>query len=210
MSYKPMLISMTGMSGVGKDAVIDGLMKVDPKVRRYVTATTRAPRPHEQADIDYHFLTRDDFMRRLEGGDFLEHNANYHGNLYGTLRADVDALWAKGCDGISDINTHGVFEFRKNLPDRHFAILLLPPSRERLFQRLTQRNPELAEDGKKRFKAAEPDLAHLADPFYTFTNPDMVGSKLTDYDAVFVNDDLEVTVYAVAKRIAEERQKRGG
>lgn len=86
----------------------------------------------------------------------------------------------------------------------------MPPSRERLFQRLTKRNPEKAEDGKRRFKAAEEDLDHLNDPFHIFTNPDMRGSKLTDYDAVFVNDDLEVTVYAVAKRIAEERQKRGG
>lgn len=209
MTYKPMLITVTGMSGVGKDAVIKGLMGVDVRIQSYISATTRAPRPGEVDGVDYHFLTRDDFMAKLEQGAFLEHNANYHSNLYGTLRADVEAVWAKGCDAISDINIHGVTAFGTVIPEQHFSVLLLPPSRERLYQRLTQRNPDLAEDGKKRFKAAEADLAHLADPFYVFTNPDMVGSKLTDYDAVFVNDDLEVTVYAVAKRIAEERVKRG-
>jgi guanylate kinase len=86
----------------------------------------------------------------------------------------------------------------------------MPPSRERLFQRLTQRNPELAENGKIRFKAAEPDLDHLHDPHYVFTNPDMRGSKLTDYDAIFTNDDLEVTTYAVHARILTERAQRQG
>lgn len=204
----PLLITVTGMSGVGKDAVIQGLMKLDKHIKQYTSATTRDPRPGEINGEHYHFLTRDDFMNRLNKNEFLEHNANYHGNLYGTLKADVDAIWTDNCDAISDINTHGVFAFRKTIPSQHFALLIMPPSRERLYQRLTQRNPELAEDGKKRFKAAEADLAHMHDPHYVFTNPDMIGSTLNDYDAVFVNDDLEVTVYAVLKRIQEEREKR--
>jgi guanylate kinase len=206
----PLLITVTGPSGTGKDAVIKGLTDLDPTIQRFTTATTRAPRIGEVDGVNYHYLSRERFEEKLANGEFLEHNPSYHTNLYGTLRADVEAVWAKGADAISDINIKGVLAFREKLPAQHFAILLMPPSRERLFQRLTQRNPELSEDGKIRFKAAEPDLDHLHDPHYMFTNPDMRGSKLTDYDAVFTNDDLEVTTYAVHARILAERAKRAG
>lgn len=209
MTYKPMLITVNGMSGVGKDSVIKGVMALDKQVVEFTSTTTRAPRPNEIDGVHYHFLSRDEFTKRLNNNQFFEHD-EHHGNIYGVQKVDVETVWAKGCDAVTDSQSDGMFHFRKTMPDRLFAILIMPPSRERLYQRLTQRNPELSEDGKKRFKAAEPDLAHMNDPFYVFTNPDMRGSKLTDYDAVFVNDDLEVTVYAVAKRIAEERQKRGG
>jgi guanylate kinase len=204
-----LLITVTGPSGTGKDAVIGQLLGQMPSLKRYTTATTRAPRPGEVNGQHYHFLSREEFMARLERGEFLEHNANYHGNLYGTLRADVEAIWAQNCDGISDINIHGVRAFRESIPAAHFAVLLLPPSRDRLEARLTKRNPLMAEQGRARLVAMEPDFPHLHDPHYVFTNPDMVGSRLTDYDAVLVNDDLEVTTYAVAERILAERVARG-
>lgn len=203
-----MLITVSGPSGTGKDAVINNLITLDPSVARFTTATTREPRPDETPDVSYHFLTREDFAQRLERGEFLEHNPNYHRNLYGTLRADVEAVWARGADAISDINIHGVRSFRETVGARLFAILLLPPSRERLAMRLTQRNPALAEEGAARLAAMEADFAHLHDPHHVFTNPDMVGSTLMDYDAVFTNDDLEVTTYAVHARILQEREKR--
>lgn len=204
-----LLITVTGPSGTGKDAVIGQLLGQVPNLKRYTTATTRAPRQGEVDGQHYHFLSREDFLQRLEHGAFLEHNANYHGNLYGTLRADVEAIWAGGNDGISDINIHGVRAFRESIPIAHFAVLLLPPSRDRLEARLTKRNPLMAEQGRVRLVAMEPDFPHLHDPHYVFTNPDMVGSRLTDYDAVLVNDDLEVTTYAVAERIMAERVARG-
>ena len=204
-----LLISITGPSGTGKDAVINGLITQDKSLRRYTTATTRSPRPGEVNGVNYHFFTREDFHTRLQKGEFLEHNANYNGNLYGTLRADVEAIWQQNADAISDINVDGVRAFRQSVPQQYFAILMLPPSRDRLEARLTKRNPELAEEGRKRLAQVEADLPHLHDPFYVFTNPDMHGSRLTDYDALFVNDDLEVTIYAVAARIAEERLRRG-
>lgn len=205
-----MLITVTGPSGTGKDAVISALISRDPSLRRYTTATTRAPRPGEVNGINYHFLSHEEFMRREAAGSFLETDkSNYNGNYYGTQRADVEAIWAQNCDAISDINIIGLRAFREQLPQQHFAILLLPPSKDRLEARLTKRNPELADEGRKRLALIEPDFPHMKDPFYVFTNPDMRGSKLTDYHAIFVNDDLEVTTYAVADRIVEERHKRG-
>lgn len=209
MAYTPMLITVSGPSGTGKDAVINNLLQLDGNIARFTTATTRSPRPDETPGVSYHFLTREDFAARLARDEFLEHNPNYHTNLYGTLRADVEAVWARGADAISDINVHGVKAFREKLGARHFAILLLPPSRDRLAMRLTQRNPELAEEGARRLAAMEADFPHLHDPHYVFTNPDMVGSTLMDYDAIFTNDDLEVTTYAVRDRIVQERAKRG-
>jgi guanylate kinase len=209
MPRQPLLISVTGPSGTGKDAVIKALLDMAPSIRRFTTATTRAPRPGEIHGEHYHFLSREEFNQRLEQGAFLEHNPTYHGNLYGTLRADVEAIWAKGCDAISDININGMRAFRQQLGQQHFAILLLPPGRDRLAMRLTQRNPVLAEEGAKRLAAMEADFPHLNDPHYVFTNPDMAGSTLMDYDAIFVNDDLEVTTYAVHSRILQERVKRG-
>lgn len=203
-----MLITVSGPSGTGKDAVINSLCELDNSIARFTTATTRQPRPGEIPGISYHYLTRDDFLARLSRNEFLEHNPNYHTNLYGTLRADVEGVWARGADAISDINVHGVRAFREKLGARHFAILLLPPNRERLAMRLTQRNPALAEEGAARLAAMEADFPHMHDPHYVFTNPDMVGSTLMDYDAIFTNDDLEVTTYAVHARILQERERR--
>ncbi len=209
MPHTPLLITVTGPSGTGKDAVITALMAMDVTISRFPTATTRQPRPGEIPGISYHFLSHAEFDAKLAANEFLEHNPSYHANKYGALRADVEAVWARGCDAISDINIHGVRAFRESLGARHFAILLLPPSRDRLAARLTQRNPALAEEGAKRLAAMEADFAHLHDPHHSFTNPDMVGSKLGDYDAIFTNDDLEVTTYAVHARILQERAARG-
>jgi guanylate kinase len=208
MERTPLLITVTGPSGTGKDAVIAALTAMEPTIRRFPTATTRSPRPGEMDGVHYHFLARADFERRLAAGEFLEHNPNYHTNLYGTLRSVVEGVWAAGCDAMSDINIHGVRAFREQLGQRHFAVLLLPPSRDRLAARLTQRNPALAEEGAKRLAAMEADFPHLHDPHHVFSNPDMVGSRLGDYDAVFTNDDLEVTTYAVHTRILQERAAR--
>ncbi len=81
---RPMLITLTGPSGTGKSAVIAALLSQDPKLRRFVTATTRTPRPGEEEGRDYYFMTRDAFEGGVAKGEFIEHNPNYKGNMYGT------------------------------------------------------------------------------------------------------------------------------
>ncbi|MBI1309173.1 MAG: guanylate kinase [Proteobacteria bacterium] len=212
----PMLMTVTGPSGTGKDAVINALVEQDPQVTRFVTATTRTPRPGEMDGVHYYFLTHKEFEKRLAEGGFYEHNPGYHTNYYGTLKSVVDAHFAEGQDVISDINIDGVRAFEKTLPERLFKILILPPSRERLVQRLTQRNPELAEEGGKRLAAAEADLDHLHDPNWVFQNPDMCssadgrGSSYKDYDVVLINDVLDHTVAELARIVAAERARREG
>jgi len=206
---RPMLITITGPSGTGKSAVISALLSQDPKLRRFVTATTRAARPGEEHGRDYYFMERGEFEAGVAKGEFLEHNPNYNGNMYGTPRWEVERLFEEGCDVISDINAIGVRLFEQAMPQRIFKLLILPPNRERLEQRLTKRNPELAEEGRARLQQLEADMDNLHNPSYVFTNPDMVGTSYGDYDVVLVNDVLEHTVAEVAKVITNERAKRG-
>lgn len=206
---QPMLITVTGPSGTGKDAVISALIEQDPLIKRFATATTRSPRPGEKDGIHYHFITKEEFAKREEKELFLETDKrNYNGNWYGTLREVVHGYFERGFDVISDINFIGVEQFQKTIPERHLRVLILPPSRDRLLQRLTGRNPALAEEGKKRFDEIEPDLDHLHDPNWVFKNRDMIGSSYKDYDVVLVNDVLDHTVAELAKLVQAERERR--
>lgn len=206
---RPMLITVTGPSGTGKDAVINALVEQDVKVRCFATATTRAPRPGEVDSIHYYFLTREQYLEKEAAGEFWETDKrNYSGHWYGTLRKVVEGHFAAGYDVISDINFVGVRQFAEKVPERLFRVLILPPSPDRLLQRLTGRNPALAEEGRRRFNEMKDDLDHLHDPRWVFTNPDMVGSTYLDYDLVLVNDVLDHTVSELARCVNSERARR--
>lgn len=203
----PFLITITGPSGTGKDSVINNLMRLDPHIRRYPSATTRPIRSGEVEGVDYYFVSEEKFLEMEKNGELVEHShhwGRYYGNVFKVVKDLLDA----GHNPIKDITISGAKAYDTALPGQIFKIALLPPSRERLFARLTKRDPNLSEEGKARFKQIADDFDHMHDPSYVFTNPDMKGSKLTEYDAVFINDDLEVTTYAIAARIAEERTKR--
>src|SRR5918999_6559248 len=92
---RPRLLVVTGPSGVGKGTLIRALCREIPDLRLSVSATTRAPRSGEQDGVDYHFLSPEEFERRVRAGEFLEH-ATYAGNRYGTLRAEVEGKLAAG------------------------------------------------------------------------------------------------------------------
>lgn len=207
----PMLITISGPSGTGKDAVINALLAQDPKLRRGVTANTRDPRPGEVDGVHYHFLTKDEFAELEAKGGFLEvEKGNYGGNWYGTLRHVVNDLFEEGCDLICDITYSGVAQLKKTAPERHFGIMLLPPNIERLEQRLTGRNPALADEGRRRLQSMLPDLEHIHNPNWVFEHIiDLKGSSYKDYDTVFINDVLDHTVAEVAKVITNERARRG-
>ncbi|PIZ29590.1 MAG: hypothetical protein COY40_06585 [Alphaproteobacteria bacterium CG_4_10_14_0_8_um_filter_53_9] len=203
----PLLITITGPSGTGKDAIIKMLGKRDESIVPFITCTTRSPRPGEEEGVHYYFWTQERFQQALNEGEMIEHDEHY-GNFYGTPKFEVERHFALGHHTVSDINYDGVRQIRESYGTHHMAILLLPPSKERLLSRLTGRNPDLAHEGLARYKQVEADLDHLSDETYTFTNPDMRGSKLGNYDAVFINDDLEVTSFKVLNAIKEEAARR--
>lgn len=205
--HLPLLITVSGPSGTGKDSVISGLISSDPRIRKFIAATTRGPRPGDIHGQTYHFMDKAAFEAGIASGEVIEYSFHYN-NYYGTLRSEINLLNQQNLDGINDMNWVGVKALRAQFPLRHISILLLPPSAERLKARLTQRNPAMADEGAMRLAQIEADLTHLHEPDYVFTNPDLKGLRQTDFDAVFVNDDLEVTTYSVASYIAEQRAKR--
>jgi guanylate kinase len=200
----PLLITVTGPSGTGKDSVIHGVLSQDPRVKRFTTATTRKPRPDEVDGVNYFFVTREEFDRRMAAGEIWEYSDHYD-NRYGTWGPAIQKLFDDGFDVVSDINWRGVAQLQAVPHVRKLKILILPPSRERLEQRLTKRNPELAPEGLARLKQIEADLTQLHNPNHVFTNPDMAGSRYSDYDAVVINDVLDHTVAEVASIIVQAR-----
>ena len=97
-AVKPEIVVITGPSGVGKGTLIEPLLDRVPELELSVSATTREPRPGEVDGRNYHFLTPEEFDRRVEAGEFLEH-ATYSGNRYGTLREEVERRLAEGRQG---------------------------------------------------------------------------------------------------------------
>ena len=110
------VIVITGPSGVGKGTLIAELLERIPELELSVSATTREPRPGEVDGREYHFLSPEEFERRVEAGDFLEH-ATYSGNRYGTLRSEVESRLAAGRSVVLEIEVQGARQIRESMPE---------------------------------------------------------------------------------------------
>jgi guanylate kinase len=156
---------ITGPSGVGKGTLIRGLMERHPDLELSVSATTRAPRPGEQDGVDYHFLTRDEFDRRVAGGDFVEH-ADYAGRSYGTLRSELDERVRAGKPVVLEIEVQGARQVRAAMPEA-VQVFIAPPSLDALRTRLVGRGTDDSEEVERRLRVAEqeltaqPEFAHV-------------------------------------------------
>jgi guanylate kinase len=175
----PILV-ITGPSGVGKGTLIKGLLERVPGLQLAVSATTRKPRTGEVNGVDYHFLSAEDFERRVAAGEFVEH-AEYAGNRYGTLRTELDRP-ARGI--VLEIDVQGARQVRDALPDAAL-IFIEPPSFEDLVERLTERGSDSPEQIERRLAAAREELA-----------------ARDEFDHHIVNDDLDRAVEELAKLAA--------
>ena len=166
------VLVVTGPSGVGKGTLIRQLLERRPDYRLSVSATTRAPRPGEVDGRDYHFLTEQEFERRLAAGDFLEH-ALYAGNHYGTLKEEVERA---GGNLVLEIEVEGARQVRKALPEAT-QVFIAPPSDEALRERLTRRDTDSPEVIERRLARAKEELA-----------------ARQEFKRVIVNDELDRAV----------------
>jgi guanylate kinase len=156
---------ITGPSGVGKGTLIRGLRERVPELALSTSATTRAPRPGEEDGVDYHFLTPQEFERRVAGGDFVEH-ASYSGNRYGTLRSELERHLGQGEPVVLEIEVQGARQIREAMPEA-IQVFIAPPSDTALRARLVGRGTDSPEQVDARMRTAQeelearPEFAHV-------------------------------------------------
>jgi guanylate kinase len=147
---------ITGPSGVGKGTLIRTLLQRVPELELAVSATTRRPRPGETHGVDYHFLSDDEFERRVQAGEFVEH-ARYSGRRYGTLRSELEQRLAGGHPVVLEIEVQGARQIREAMPEA-VQIFIAPPSEEALRTRLVGRGTDDAEQVTARLDTARAEL----------------------------------------------------
>ena len=162
---------ITGPSGVGKGTLIRELLARVPDLELSVSATTRAPREGEEDGRDYHFLTPEQFERRVEEKDFLEF-ATYSGNRYGTLRSEVERCLENGQSVVLEIEVQGAQQVRAAKPDS-VQIFIAPPDPAVLRERLIGRGTDSTEAIDDRLKVAEQELAAQDDFDHQIVNDDV-------------------------------------
>jgi guanylate kinase len=189
-----MLVIISGPSGVGKDTIIDVMRRHEAEAGRVgerhyvVTVTTRAPRDGEVDGVDYHFVTREEFLAIRAARGFLEAN-EVHGNWYGSPREQVRTALAAGRDVILKIDVQGA-QIVKEQVSEALLIFVIPPSLKTLFARLRARATESVDELELRQRNAAIELA-----------------RQDDYDHVVVNetDEAERTAERIEAIIAAER-----
>jgi guanylate kinase len=179
---RPRLFVVTGPSGAGKGTLIKKLVAARPDLAVAVSATTRALRPGEQDGREYHFLSAEEFQRRVDAGEFLEHVDYVSGHRYGTLRAEVDAILASGRSAVLELETHGAKAVQAALPDA-VTIFIEPPSFAELERRLRERATESAGEIGERLELARRQAEEADDFDHVVTNDD-VGRAVTELGAI--------------------------
>lgn len=172
MSTDGRLFVFSAPSGAGKTSLVRALLEQERGLTFSVSCTTRAPRSGEVDGVDYRFLDAEDFRRRVEGGEFLEH-AEVFGNLYGTLRSDVRAEMDAGRDVLLEIDWQGAEQVRAAMPGA-ISVFILPPSRAELETRLKGRGTDAPEVIERRLAAGREEIEHWR-----------------SFDHVVVNDDFD-------------------
>jgi len=189
-SEHPLVIVLSGPSGVGKDATIARIREIGVDFHYVVTATTRVKRRGEVEGVDYYFLDRKQFLKKLEHDEFLEH-AEVYGNYYGVLKREVRQALDKGRDVIIKVDVQGAATLRKKIPDAVF-ICLLTPSLEDLLERIKTRNADSETSVKTRMGKAEEELGCI---------------PLFDYCVINYKNDLDRTARTVSSIITTEKHR---
>lgn len=198
MEKKGKTFIISGPSGVGKSTVLGALFEGRDDLYFSVSATTRAPRPTETPDVDYHFIEAETFRQWIEDGEFLEY-AEYVGNFYGTPKKYVDAAMDEGKDVILDIEIQGATQVHELRPDV-VRIFIAPPSWEELERRLTARGTDSPEKLQKRLLRAKVELENAGHYDYFVIN-DTVDNAVAELRAIMLAEHCRP-----AERIAELNQ----
>jgi guanylate kinase len=183
-----LLIVISGPSGVGKDTIIERLLKMDANLRYSVSYTTRPRRDYEVDGVHYSFVTKPKFEELIGRGEFLEW-ADYNGYYYGTSRTRVEKLQRQGLDVILKIEVRGAEQVRAKRPDGVF-VFIAPPSMEELLKRREERGSDTEKVVEERQRVARWEMSHAQ-----------------YYDYVVINEDAQVAADDVMEIIRMERKR---
>jgi guanylate kinase len=185
---KPLIIIVSAPSGSGKTTIVNGLLEKMDGVKRSVSFTTRAPRQDEKNGIDYVFVSREEFKKKIEDGDLLEWEENFD-EYYGTSRAQVEEALQGGEDVILSIDVKGAKTVKKIFP-QSISIFIMPPSMEELSSRLKKRKTEEDNQVSRRLKESKAEIA-LSD----------------EYEYLIVNDDLGKAIEELCEIVESARER---
>lgn len=162
------LIIFSAPSGSGKTTIVRHLLKTFPDQLEFsISATSRPQRGTEENGKDYHYMSVEEFKQRVENNEFLEWEEVYAGTHYGTLRSEVDRIWAKGKHVIFDIDVEGGLNLKRQFGDQALAVFVMPPSIKILEERLNSRSTDTPESIARRVEKAEKEIK-TADLFDVF------------------------------------------
>ena len=184
-----LLVVISGPSGVGKDTIIERLLKMDANLRYSISFTTRPKRDYEVDGVHYSFVTKPKFEELIARSEFLEW-AEYNGYYYGTSRTRVEEVQRNGQDVILKIEVRGAEQVREKRPDGVF-IFIAPPSMEELLHRREVRRSDSEADVAERQRVARWEMSHAQ-----------------HYDYVVTNEDAQVAANEVMEIIGIERKRR--
>lgn len=169
---------MSAPSGCGKSTIINALLeRGDIDMQFSISATSRLPRGEEKHGVHYYFLTEEEFRDRISRDEFIEYEEVYAGRFYGTLRSEIDRITGEGHNVVLDIDVKGAMNVKRLYGDKALALFIMPPSIEALRKRLEGRATDAPEVIDERVRKAAYELEFAP-----------------RYDAVVINDDLDVAV----------------
>ena len=185
------VIIFSAPSGAGKSTIVNHLLGLHPELEFSISATSRAPRGQEQHGVEYYFFSADEFRKLIAEDKFVEYEEVYAGSFYGTLKSEVERIWAKGNTIIFDIDVQGGVNLKRIFGEQAFSIFIQAPSVEVLRTRLVGRGTDTDEAIERRVAKAASEMEFAAGKF----------------DYVLINDDLK-TALAEAESVVGEFLKK--
>ena len=181
------VVIFSAPSGAGKSTIVNHLLGIHPELEFSISATSRAPRGLEQHGKEYYFFSADDFRQMIAEDKFVEYEEVYAGSFYGTLRSEVERIWAKGHAIVFDIDVQGGVNLKRIFGDKALSVFIQAPSVKVLRERLVGRGTDTEEAIERRVAKAASEMEFAAGKF----------------DHVLINDDLD-TAKAEAERVIGE------
>lgn len=178
-------------SGAGKTTLVHYLLRTVDKLEFSISAASREPRGREEDGIDYHFMSSDEFRKRIDNNEFVEWEEVYDNMFYGTLKSEVQKAWDKGKTVVFDVDAEGGINLKKIFGENALSIFIKPPSLFVLEQRLRDRRTETEESIQKRLGKANQEL-----------------EKANQFDYVLLNDNLEKACMEAKKIVLDFIHKK--